>query len=473
MTTRCLAAGALALAVLSTAPAFGQDAPRPTPYGAAAANAPAATPAAAPETPPEAPPSVEPKGLVPLDLPLFGASGAVTSGTSFNPSISVIPDLVYSRDDAGGRGLSLLESADGFHGANAEDAHGRGGPDEGFQLRETEIAFSASVDPYFDATALFAASEDGLEAEEVWIASRRLPAGFAVKAGKFLSGIGYANAHHPHQWDFVDANLAQTLLLGDHGLAEKGVQVTWLPKVPFYLKLGVELLQGENERVASYHGPDAPLPVPADEGAESRLFGRKAGPRLFTGFVKVAPDLGYGAAMQVGASWLRSTLHQELHDEDGDGLVDEALEGTVDLWGVDAVLKLDSPRPQGAGDLALSAEYLFREKRLDVVGAPGGARSRQDGLYVQAVWGVAPRWQVAARWDAAGLTNSVREGGVAESFDASRRWSGALTFSPSEFSRLRLQYSRSDVPVAGERETIGQLRLQLQVSVGAHGAHPF
>lgn len=422
-------------------------------------------PTSAPAPAAKAPGPVEAPGLTPLSAPLLGSSGSVTSGTAFNPSIAVIPDFTYSRDDRQGDGATILESADGFeapHGAGEEHAHG--GLDEGFSLRETEIAFKGSVDPYFDVVALFAASEEGLSSEEVYVQTRRLPAGFQVKAGKFLSGIGYQNSQHPHQWDFVDAALPYQLLLGG-ALGEKGVQVTWLPRLPFYLQVGAEALQGENERVASYLG--------AESAGGEAVLSKKAGPRLFTGFVKLAPDVGYSDALQVGLSYARSTLHQELHDEDGDGAVDVGLEGTVDLYGVDAVWKHDAPDEYGRGDLTLQAEYLYREKRLDVVETAERLRSRQDGAYLQAVYGLLPRLQVAARWDVAGLTNDVDEGDLTESFGASSRLTAALTFDPTEFSRLRVQWDRSDVKVGGGTERVDRLVAMVQVSLGAHGAHRF
>lgn len=417
------------------------------------------------------PGAVEPTGLVPKSFPLFGSSGQVSSGTAFNPSISVVPDVVYSRDDVDGEAGEIVEEADGFHGVHAEDEHAHGGLSQGFNLRETEIAFSASVDSYFDVYALFAASEEGLEAEEVYFETRRLPGGFQLKGGRFLSGIGYANAHHPHQWDFVDQNLAYELLLGGHGLNEKGLQLTWVPKLPFYLKLGAEALQGENEKFSSYIGREE-LPGLAEEDDPRELHG-KAGPRLFTGFVKVGPNLGYSSALQVGASYAYGSLHQEVHDEDADGVPEDVLEGTGTVWGVDAVYKYDSPRAYGAGDLVLQAEYLFRRKDLDILGTADREVFRQDGAYVQAVYGVFPRLQVGARWDAAGLTNEQARAGVKTDYDSSSRWTGALTFNPTEFSRVRAQYERARVSVDDERKTYGRFLLQVQLSIGAHGAHRF
>ncbi len=372
-----------------------------------------------------------------------------------------------------GEAGEILEEADGFHGAHAEEEHGHehGGMSQGFNLRETELAFKASVDAYFDVFALFAASEEGLEAEEVYFQTRRLPGGFQLKGGKFLSGIGYANAQHPHQWDFVDQNLAYELLLGGHGLNEKGLQVNWIPKLPFYLRAGVELLQGENEKMSNYIGPEE-FPGQTEDD-EPRELSYQSGPRLFTGFLKVGPNLGYASALQIGVSYASSNTHQEVHDHDGDGNPEGVLDGTGELWGVDLVYKYDSPREYGAGDFVFQTEYLSRKRDLDIIGTPDTVVSRQDGAYFQAVYGLLPRLQLATRYDLAGLTNERVRAGVKTEYETSKRWTGALTFNPTEFSRIRAQYNRGEVFVGGEKETYDQFFLQVQFSIGAHGAHKF
>ena len=474
-------AGAIALALVLPAPALGQAGPDPQTLEeqlralearqAETEKALEALKTALAASSRKEPGPVEPAGLVPKSFPLFGSSGQVSSGTAFNPSITVLPDFVYARDDVKGAAGKILEEADGFHGAHAADEHGHGGLEQGFNLRETELAFTASVDAYFDVQALFAVSEDGIEAEEVFFQTRRLPFGFQLKGGKLLSGIGYANSHHPHQWDFVDQNLAYELLLGGRGLNEKGLQLTWLPKLPFYLKVGAELLQGENEKLANHLG-DLELPGLA-EGDAPRVLSGKSGPRLFTGFVKLGPDLGYSSALQVGASFASSRSHQEVHDEDEDGIPDEVLDGTATLWGLDAVYKSDSPRPWGAGDLVLQAEYLVRKRDLDVLGTTDTAVFRQDGAYLQAVYGLLPRVQLGARWDVAGLTNERVRGGAKTEYDSSSRFTAALTFNPTEFSRVRAQYENASIRVDGGKESWGRFLLQLQLSLGAHGAHSF
>ena len=311
--------------------------------------------------------------------------------------------------------------------------------------------------------AIVAINPDGIGLEEAFVRTRRLPAGLQLKAGKFLSEVGYVNRQHPHQWDFVNRNLAHELILGGEGLNEVGVQVTWLPALPMYLQLGAEALQGDNERVSNYLG--------ADE--EYLLFTRTAGPRLFTGFAKIAPDLGFNHALQIGTSILRSRRHQE-------DLGFELLEGSTRVIGLDAVYTFDSPKAFGQGDFSVHGEYLRRVQSLAVVGPVGSGaaftprRLTQDGFYVQGTYGFASRWTASLRYDLGGLSNRAEaHGAVIEDLRSSRRVSAAVAFNPSHFSRLRFQADRASVAVGGSRLAFTQAFVQLQLSLGVHGAHRF
>ena len=402
---------------------------------------------------------VEAPGLKPLDLGASGSTGQVTSGTSFNPALSVIPEGLYYNDDRSGGAVGLFGAADGFAGTPVGEGRDLS---RGFNLGETELTFSGAVDPYFDVTAIAAFATDGVEIEEAYGRTRSLPAGLAVKLGKFYSDVGYANKQHPHQWDFVDQSLPYEILLGG-GLNDVGVQVTWLPKTPVYLLLGVEAFQGDNAGVANFLGPDA-----------NPAFADKAGPRLFTGFAKVSPDIGYSDALQIGLFGGRSSLHQEQTEQEG-------LDGTAWFAGTDWVFKHDSPDPFGKNDLVFQAEYVYRDKNLDRVAAedPGlvgkPSTAKQDGFYVQGTWGFAPRFTVSGRYDAVGVfVNRIDLGDLGSTgYDASRRISAALTFNPTEFSRLRAQFSRGDAVIGGVRESFNQFFLQYQLSLGVHGAHKF
>jgi len=99
----------------------------------------------------------DPQGLSPLDL--GGQNAQVSSGQSFNPAISVIPDIAYYNDDVAGAAFEIVEDMDAFGGGSVDadpGGHGHGALERGFNLREMEVAFSGAVDPYFDVWAVLA-----------------------------------------------------------------------------------------------------------------------------------------------------------------------------------------------------------------------------------------------------------------------------------------------------------------------------
>lgn len=65
------------------------------------------------------------------------------------------------------------------------------------------------------------------ELEEAFGKIINLPGGFELKGGQFLSRFGAMNDRHLHAWDFVDADLATTRFLGEHGLFIRGAEASW------------------------------------------------------------------------------------------------------------------------------------------------------------------------------------------------------------------------------------------------------
>lgn len=411
--------------------------------------------------------------------PITSKSGSVNSGNAFNPQISIILNGNYYSDSTQGKGgeyhsEAFQPSHSHAHG-HGHDEHEHNYPANGFNLSEAELAFSATVDPYFDANAYMAVDGNGnFELEEAWFQTRNIPYGFKIKGGKFLSDFGYINKQHPHQWDFADQNLAYLNLLGYHGLQDTGVQITWLPDWSLYALFGVELLHGDQELFG------ATATIDQNDHPGLHLDNTGEGPRLWTAFIKIAPDLGYNHALQFGLSYAHNRQHQEIHEPGGAGA---GLAGDADLWGVDLVYKYDSPKPYGHGDFKLQTEYLRSIKDLTIrdvddngnVGLIGAARKfTTDGWYIQSLYGIAPRWQVGVRYDVLGMTNEV-SGGVTNDFGSSSRWSLALSWFPTEFSTIRLQYSHSNILIDGgnSREKFDTFWLQFLMSLGSHGAHSF
>ena len=97
----------------------------------------------------------------------------------------------------------------------------------------------------------------------------------------------------------------------------------------------------------------------------------------------------------------------------------------------------------------------------------------QSGWYVQGVYQFMPRWRVGLRTEQ--LDAGTPDYGInAALFTGDdyrpRKNSLMLDFSPSEFSRVRLQLAQDR---AREGVTDKQFFLQYQMSLGAHGAHSY
>ena len=312
----------------------------------------------------------------------FSASAhthAIENLKDFNPAVSVILDGVYYHDSEDGEGIELIEEHDSVlhsHGGHEHEEHAHG-VENGLNLRETEITFSGAVDPHFDAWFTAAVSDGEIEIEEAWIRTQGLPSGLQLKAGKFLSAIGYENEKHVHGWQFTDQNLALASMFGDHGLADTGLQLTWLAPTSSFLQLGVEVLQGSElerfgmtvedadelaEEIAEEfdlaNNPGIIYDPNGDDALDGEELGLEdhGGPALSVGFVRFGPDLGTDQALQLGLAIGRHDYMQTVHEEEGGEIF--VAEGSANLYSLHAVYKRFATGAYGQGGLSLQAEYL-------------------------------------------------------------------------------------------------------------------
>ena len=332
---------------------------------------------------------------------------------------------------------------------------GEAGPvSEGLSLGETEIDISANVDDKFTAwLTLPVVIEDGetvVEIEEAWIETLSLAGGVSARMGRFFSNIGYLNSKHSHSWDFVDQPLAYQAFLGNQYI-DDGVQLRWLAPTDFYLELGGELLRGGRY----------PAGGAADSGFGSHaLFARTGG------------DIGASHSWQAGLSYLdSSSIDRESGPEDDPLLFG----GESDLMIAELIWKWAPNGNSRQRNFKLQAEYLHRDE-VGVYTLTDGREQRYDsgadGWYVQAIYQPVPRWRIGGRIDSldgdfpgAGFMNTPLD----TRGDDPRRYSAMVDWSNSEFSRLRLQYTRDDVADRADN----QWGLQYIHSIGAHGAHGF
>jgi hypothetical protein len=92
------------------------------------------------------------------------------------------------------------------------------------------------------------------------------------------------------------------------------------------------------------------------------------------------------------------------------------------------------------------------------------------GAYTQIVWGFFERWAAGLRWDGARGFGGLVAPNADPLRDARQRLSPNLSFYPTEFSKLRLQYNRDWAQATADAHSVW---LQIEVAIGAHGAHQF
>ncbi|MCA1926603.1 MAG: TonB-dependent receptor [Thiobacillus sp.] len=385
-----------------------------------------------------------------------------TARRGFNPDVSLILQGKYAHlDNRDERFVS------GFAGAGE---HGHGGSKRGFSVDGSELVLSASVDPYFRGY-LNAVLDDGeVEVEEAWFQTSSLGRGLSVKGGRYKSGIGYQNEQHPHAWDFATNNLMYEVLFGE-GYVQDGLQLKWLAPTDTFLELGAELGNG-NAFPATNNG---------NNGANSvALFGHVGG------------DVGASNSWRAGLSWLSARPRGrafESHDIN-DVEVAGDFSGKSRTWLADFVWKWAPNGNPTQQNFKFAAEYFQRKESGNLAcddadpGNPslctGGLAAPfsadQTGFYTQAVYQFMPQWRVGYRYDRL-LRGDVAFNGsdAGNTFETladydPRRHSLMVDYSPSEFSRLRLQYSR-DKAQQGVDEN--QFYVQYIMSLGSHGAHKF
>ena len=379
-----------------------------------------------------------------LAAALAAAAHAVhAQGSAFNPDISLILQGRYAHTkDIEERHITGFAAPAGHDGEG--HAHGGG---RGFSLDHSELVLSGNVDPYLRGQASFAVADEEVAVEEAWLQTLGLGRGFTVKAGRFLSGVGYQNERHPHAWDFADQNLMYEALFGEH-LIHDGVQARWLAPTELFLELGAEAARGQF--------------FPGSEAG-----GDRNGAGAWAAFARAGGDVGVSNSWRAGLSYLAAKPRErEGHFEDANDV--EALtafSGNSKTWIADFVWKWAPEGNATQRNFKLQAELFQREEDgelfCECAGLAGAYRSRQSGWYAQAIYQFMPRWRAGyrhARLDPGSVDYEPYVHSV------------MLDFSPSEFSRFRVQLA-SDRSMQGV--TDDQLILQYIVSLGAHGAHRF
>ncbi|MCD6706339.1 MAG: TonB-dependent receptor [Thiobacillus sp.] len=390
------------------------------------------------------------------------AAEPAARSSSFNPDISLILQGKYAH-------LEKLDER-GITGFMAAGEHGHGGGGRGFSIDGTELVISARIDPYFRGYLNAALVDESVEVEEAWFQTLGLGQGLSIKGGRFKSGIGYQNEQHPHAWDFATNNLVYEALFGE-GYVQEGLQMKWLAPTDTFLEFGAEI----------GNGSAFPATNNDNNGFSSIAL-----------FSHVGGDVGVSNSWRAGLSWLRAKPRgREFDGHDiNDVEVGGDFSGKSRTWLADFVWKWAPNGNATQQNFKFAAEYFRRDESgelacddadpldpslcTDGLAAPFSVD--QSGFYAQGVYQFMPRWRAGYRYDQLfrgdvafnGADAGATLGSLAD-YDP-KRHSLMLDYNPSEFTRIRLQYSLDKAQQGVDED---QFYVQYIYSLGSHGAHKF
>ena len=386
------------------------------------------------------------------------------------PTPSPTPQLPTASRSAGGAYMNLGFVALADFGWSTEPDVGSlqlGDHDpqvRGFTIPNAELSLDGAVDPYFKGFSnivykIQPNGETGVELEEVYFLTTSLPWNFQIKGGQFFTEFGRQNPQHPHSWAFVDQPLVLNRIFGPDGLRSQGARVSWLAPTPWYLEAMVSVLNSTGGTAFSFRSDESAaihggVPV---EHAVRRLQDLMLVPRIATSF-----DLTETQTLVLGAS---AALGPNSSGPDAD----------TRIYGADLYWKWKSASAdRGFPFVSFQTEVLARRYEAAArVSAENAtvtlpAETLSDrGFYSQLLWGIKPRVVVGIRGESSS--------GDAAAFDSQLRadryrLSPNLTWYPTEFSKLRLQYNYDHRQGIGSDDSVW---MQFEFLLGAHAAHKF
>lgn len=380
------------------------------------------------------------------------ASRPPAGANAFNPAIALILSGTYGNlqhdPSVAATGFALAPNNNGYS--------------KGFSLKESELSMMANIDPQFRGVAtLSLAPAGGITVENAFLQTTTLGNGFNLKFGRYFSGLGYLNEQHAHAWDFVDQPLVYRSFW-DNQLADDGVQLKWLAPTDTFLEIGGELGNGRG-----YPGSS-----PQKNGSGAGVL-----------FAHIGGDVGPSSSWRAGVSahQTRQSNFVSTGVPDVRGTVGGATEtfnGDVHTAGVDFVWKYAPDGNPSVTNFKVQGEYFQRRQSglltYNLLTTDSYAVT-QSGWYLQAVYQFMPTWRAGLRYDRldpgtaqVGLLNAANV--ISNYAYQPTRSTLMLDYSPSEFSRVRLQFARDR-----SRQALpdNQLFVQYIMSMGAHGAHSF
>lgn len=412
---------------------------------------------------------------------------AAASGQHWQPSdplrfsVNQRAYMDISFDGLFSAGTSTADDIEGGTQLGGHDPNQRG-----FTVQNLETTLAGAVDPYLRGQAniimqIDRQGESFLEVEEAFLETLSLPGRLQIKAGQYFTEFGRLNQFHPHAWDFVDTPLVNGRFLGPDGLRSAGARISWLAPTPFYSEFFFSIQNSQGETAASFRNDNGGEPIfgrQVEQGSVKSLGDLLFVPRYVTSFdISDSQTLVLGASAAFGPNSSGPDNETEIYGLDAFWKwrpVTQAKGFPFVSWQTEAMLRRYRA---GAFDWDLNGNGLLDPEERDANGdlvsdVLPGETLKDWGFYSQVLWGIRPRWVLGLRGDyLAGVTEDY-ERIYGRDLNRADRWrvSPNLTWYPSEFSKLRLQYNYDDRQGLGVDHSIW---LQFEFLLGSHAAHKF
>ncbi|MBN1820059.1 MAG: hypothetical protein JXR31_05350 [Prolixibacteraceae bacterium] len=159
----------------------------------------------------------------------------VRSQQGLNPNISLGGDFFAGCSSSDFDFIN--EAGDFFYGNN------------GFFMRETELAFVAPLDPFTRGKAFLSVTKEGISIEEAYMELLNLPLNMNLKAGIFYAEFGPLNRYHDHALPQFDRPSVLVNYFSNRGLSGTGIATSFLlPRLLFAdaSNLDISIINGGN-----------------------------------------------------------------------------------------------------------------------------------------------------------------------------------------------------------------------------------
>jgi hypothetical protein len=333
----------------------------------------------------------------------------------------------------------------------------------GFHLQVFELALQAEIDPYFRMDAFLAISLQGIHFHEGYVTSLGLPGGFQIKAGEINHQFGRHNTKHLHDWAFVDNMVPATRLLSGGHLTSLAFETSWMMPISFYSVLSAAISMPSGSFLGSFVG---------DRSRKNGFHIRDPRHLLYVFHLAQFYEISSSWGLAPGLSYAVGPNNSGGYELN-----------MTQLFGVDLFLKY-RPLTRPYSEIQVSAEWYGRFMQIP------DDQLFDWGLYAQASFRLGKRWFLALRYDMVEISEPLKlltfdfaqqssDPEHPNPIDDQHRGSVSLSWQPTHFSQLRLQYNNNwtrrmnDQGEPGAFKQSHEVTLQLQGNIGAHGAHPY